>query len=143
MINFDFKVGDLIWLTENGEKTPVAVKMNDWDLLYIKYKGEDIRLPEQRFTKEQRQQFADMSAKQNFKPFSRLSEVLPTVSAENDLQIGDTVIFTNDYGANFIHNVLGFDTPATWGGCVHLDWDCYWHMARPDHLRKINIIKED
>ncbi len=66
--------------------------------------------------------------------FNRLSEVMDT---DNDLEVGDMVAFTNDYGVVFgPHEVLAFRKPEDkgWDRCVYFDHDAYWFPARPDQL---------
>ena len=66
--------------------------------------------------------------------YNRLSDVIDT---ENDLEVGDMVMFTNDYGITFgPHEVLAFDKPQRedWGRCVYFDHASYWFAARPDQL---------
>lgn len=64
--------------------------------------------------------------------FNRLSEVIDT---DNDLEVGDMVAFTNDYGVVFgPHEVLAFEKPGNWDRCVYFDHDAYWFPARPNQL---------
>lgn len=68
--------------------------------------------------------------------YPRLSDVLPGVTPGSgaDLQAGDAVMFTNDYGVTFgPYAVLGFCEP--WHGrCVYFDHESYWFPARPDQV---------
>lgn len=55
-----------------------------------------------------------------------------------DIAIGDTVTFTNDYGAVF-HNlkVIGFCHPTyEGGGWIHLNTDAYWS---PHHDAQLKV----
>lgn len=64
--------------------------------------------------------------------FNRLSEVIDT---DNDLAVGDKVVFTNDYGVVFgPHEVLAFRKPWNGGRCVYIDSDAYWFPDRPEQL---------
>lgn len=66
------------------------------------------------------------------------AEVL-TSTPNSDLQIGDTVTFTNSYGCVFPNNtVLGFSTPSDTlpENVVYLDYDCYWFPAKLSELIK-------
>ncbi len=67
----------------------------------------------------------------------RLSEVIK--DPQTDLKVGDTVIFTNDYGVKFLHKVIGFTTPNKYGRCVYLDFDCYWFAEKPEKLQKVDF----
>lgn len=63
--------------------------------------------------------------------YTRLSEIMPT---NKDLQVGDRVMFTNDYGVVFgPHEILAFGDPEG-KRCVFLDSDAYWFADRPDQL---------
>lgn len=64
--------------------------------------------------------------------YNRLSEVIAT---ENDLEVGDMVAFTNDYGVVFgPHEILAFRKPWNGSRCVYIDSDAYWFADRPDQL---------
>ncbi len=66
--------------------------------------------------------------------YNRLSDVIDT---ENDLEVGDIVMFTNDYGITFgPYEVLAFEKPERedWGRCVYLDDESYWFSVRPEQL---------
>lgn len=64
--------------------------------------------------------------------YNRLSEVTAT---DNDLTVGDKVVFTNDYGVVFgPHEVLAFEKPTSSGRSVFFDHDAYWFPARPGQL---------
>lgn len=63
---------------------------------------------------------------------NRLSEVFET---DNNLTVGDMVMFTNDYGVVFgPREVLAFDKPTSTGRCVYIDSDAYWCPKRPNQL---------
>lgn len=67
--------------------------------------------------------------------YNRLSEVTDT---DNELSIGDMIMFTNDYGVVFgPHEVLAFDKPEEWDRCVYFEHDAYWFPARPDQLTPV------
>ena len=86
--------------------------------------------------------------KKGRKFYTRLSEVMQT---DRDLQVGDKVMFTNDYGIVFgPHEIMAFGEPEG-KRCVFLDNDSYWFADRPDPLtpvkeyltsRYINILKD-
>ena len=86
--------------------------------------------------------------KKGRKFYTRLSEVMQT---DRDLQVGDKVMFTNDYGIVFgPHEIMAFGEPEG-KRCVFLDNDSYWFADRPDQLtpvkeyltsRYINILKD-
>lgn len=64
--------------------------------------------------------------------YNRLSEVAET---DNDLEVGDIVAFTNDYGVVFgPHEVLAFREQWNGGRCAYIDSDAYWFPDRPDQL---------
>lgn len=76
--------------------------------------------------------------------YPKLSDVLPDVSpdSEEDVKVGDTIMFTNDYGVTFgPHTVLGFC--ELWHGrCVYFDHESYWCPARPDQI-KLTTMQHD
>lgn len=64
--------------------------------------------------------------------YNCLSEVIDT---DNDLAVGDMVMFTNDYDVVFgPREVLAFDKPTSTGRCVYVDSDAYWCPKRPNQL---------
>lgn len=83
-----------------------------------------------KYTKEWRKTHPDNN-------FKSLSEVVK--DPETDLKVGDTVIFTNDYGVKFLNKIIGFTTPNQFGRCVYLDYDCYWFANKPEKLQKVNV----
>lgn len=66
----------------------------------------------------------------------------PSVSTElakdlntKNLQVGQMVTFTNEYGVSFINNeILGFDNDPDYGRCVYLNTSSYWFAASVDSL---------
>lgn len=63
----------------------------------------------------------------------------PHKLAPTDLQVGDCVVFTNDYGVAFpgLH-VVGFANPEDNGGrSVYLDFDCYWFPVAVHAIAKM------
>ena len=80
--------------------------------------------------------------------YNRLSDVIVT---NNDLSVGDTVMFTNDYEVTFgPHEVLGFCKPDSFlcphrfpkdedCGIVFLDNDGYWF---PDRLNQLTLVSK-
>lgn len=83
---------------------------------------------------------AEVEKKHGKMIYDRLSEVIDT---DDDLAVGDTVLFTNDYGVTFgPHEVLGFCRPDSFlcphrypededCGIVFSDNDAYWFPDRP------------
>lgn len=54
-----------------------------------------------------------------------------------DLEVGDLVTFTNDYGVRFPnHVVVGFAPVVEHGRYVYLDIDSWWFPVKPDELTK-------
>lgn len=86
---------------------------------------------------------AELEKKHGRMIYARLSEVIDT---NNNLSVGDMVMFTNDYGVTFGPNeVLGFCKPDSFlcphryskdedCGIVFLDSDAYWFPYRLDQL---------
>ncbi len=54
------------------------------------------------------------------------------------LKKGDKVTFTNDYGVKFERKTVKGFTPevTSWGACVYIDTDCWWHPTKPENLQK-------
>lgn len=68
--------------------------------------------------------------------YNRLSEVIAT---DNDLEVGDMVAFTNDYGVVFgPYEILAFREPWNGDRCVYLDSEAYWFADRPSRLTLIS-----
>lgn len=64
--------------------------------------------------------------------YSKLSEVITT---DNDLEAGDMVAFTNEYGVVFgPYEILAFGKPWNGDRCVYLDSEAYWFADRPNEL---------
>lgn len=72
------------------------------------------------------------------------------ISTNNDLAVGDTIMFTNDYRVAFCpHEVLGFCKPDSFlcphryqkrgFGIVFLDSDAYWF---PDRLNQLMLVSK-
>lgn len=67
--------------------------------------------------------------------YDKLSDIFP--NTDNDLKVGDKVMFTNDYGVTFgPAEVLAF-SPHVYGRVVYWDNSAYWFPARPDQLTKV------
>lgn len=91
---------------------------------------------------------AELEAKHGTMIYNRLSDVIVT---NNDLSVGDTVMFTNDYGVTFgPHEVLGFCKPDSFlcphrfpkdedCGIVFLDSSGYWF---PDRLNQLTLVSK-
>ncbi len=74
------------------------------------------------------------------------------VSAPHDMQptppvpckfaVGDRVIYTNDYGAEFTKTVRGFSGTEQslykYGRFVYLDMDCWWMPVSPSRLKLLS-----
>ena len=65
---------------------------------------------------------------------------MPTTEAPTDLKVGDSVTFTNEYGASFSgHKVIGFCKPRfDTANSVFLDKDAYWFPVPVSSLVKVN-----
>lgn len=61
--------------------------------------------------------------------YTKLSDVVP--NPEVDFRINDKVIVTNGYGVKFLRKIIGFTNPTTYGGCILLNWDCWWFPVKP------------
>lgn len=82
-----------------------------------------------------KKEFTEWRKRHSNKVYDKLSEVMETTS---ELKVGQKVKFTNDYGVTFEpHEIVGFCKPESWGGCVYLDFDCYWC---PVKLSSITLI---
>lgn len=67
--------------------------------------------------------------------YGKLSDVIAT---DNDLDAGDMVAFTNDYGVVFgPYEILAFGEPWNGDRCVYLDSEAYWFADRPSQLTLI------
>ena len=64
--------------------------------------------------------------KENIRISDKLSDVVS--NAKIEIRKGDRIKVKNAYG-NTIgpFEVLGFEAPNSYGGCIYLDWDCYWY----------------
>lgn len=52
-----------------------------------------------------------------------------------DLQVGDEVKFTNDYGVEFSpRKVIGFAAKPDQGRFIHIDTDCCWFPVKRESL---------
>lgn len=91
---------------------------------------------------------AELEAKHGMMIYDRLSDVIDT---NDDLTVGDMVLFTNDYGVTFgPHEILGFCKPDSFlcphrypkdedCGIVFLDSDAYWF---PDRLNQLTLVSK-
>jgi len=77
--------------------------------------------------------FNKMVIDKKLQVFNKLSNVSKT---EAKLEVGQKVTFTNEDGCVFPgHKILGFTEPFyEGGGCVYLDYDCYWFPAKVESL---------
>lgn len=89
-------------------------------------------IPPTRSHKEEFQKWREKHEAEGAVFYNRLSEVIAT---DNDLEVGDMVAFTNDYGVVFgPYEILAFEEPWNGGRCVYLDSDAYWLADRPSQL---------
>ena len=89
-------------------------------------------IPPMRIHKEEFQKWREKHEAEGAVFYNRLSEVVAT---DNDLEVGDMVAFTNDYGVVFgPYEILAFEKPWNGGRCVYLDSDAYWFADRPSQL---------
>lgn len=89
-------------------------------------------IPLTRSHKEEFQKWREKHEAEGSVFYNRLSEVIAT---DNDLEVGDMVAFTNDYGVVFgPYEILAFGEPWNGDRCVYLDSDAYWFADRPDQL---------
>lgn len=91
---------------------------------------------------------AELEAKHGMMIYDRLSDVIDT---NDDLTVGDMVLFTYDYGVTFgPHEILGFCKPDSFlcphrypkdedCGIVFLDSDAYWF---PDRLNQLTLVSK-
>lgn len=61
--------------------------------------------------------------------YKKLSDVVK--NPEVDFEIGDKIIVTNGYGVKFLRKIIGFTEPTKYGGCILLNWDCWWFPVKP------------
>lgn len=65
----------------------------------------------------------------------KLSEIMQT---ENDIQVGDKVMFTNQAGFVFgpyeVFAISKDNELWKYGHCIFLDKESYWYPCRPDEL---------
>lgn len=89
-------------------------------------------IPQTRSHKEEFQKWREKHEAEGAVFYNRLSDVIAT---DNDLEVGDMVAFTNDYGVVFgPYEILAFEEPWNGGRCVYLDSDAYWLADRPSQL---------
>jgi len=101
-----------------------------------------------------------MSATIHFKPvhgapvpFWREHGLLPyaPIPYDTDLQVGDHVIYTNDYGLKSRRIVVGFSRSDMVGGYIHLvsakypkgEGSCWWFPHKASSLKKIVEVTPD
>ena len=93
-------------------------------------------IPPTRSYKEEFQKWREKHEAEGSVFYNRLSEVIAT---DNDLEVGDMVAFTNDYGVVFGPcEILAFEKPWNGGRCVYLDSDAYWLADRSSQLTLMN-----
>lgn len=149
MNRFDFiKNGDLIYWNDpdNSKSTgdykvisaPEEVGGNSIILIASKYSEMEVLaselspIPPAKSHKEEFRKWREKCEAEGAVFYNRLSEVIAT---SDDLEVGDMVAFTNDYGVVFgPHEILAFKKPWNGGRCVYLDSDAYWFTDRPDQL---------
>lgn len=69
--------------------------------------------------------------KNTISKYRKLSEIIQ--NPEVDFEIGDKVIVTNGYGVKFLRKIIGFTEPTKYGGCILLNWDCWWFPEKPSN----------
>lgn len=83
--------------------------------------------------KSNKEEFSRWAKRQKLELFDKLSDVMPDCKV--DLQVGQECTFVNYCMTDFPgHTIMGFCNPTSWGGCVYLDYDCYWYPTEPDKI---------
>lgn len=152
MSRFDFiKNGNLLYWNDpdNGKSTgdykvisaPEEVYEDSIILIASKHSEMEVLaselspIPPTRSHKEEFQKWRAKREAEGAVFYNRLSEIVAT---DSDLEIGDMVAFTNDYGVVFgPYEILAFREPWNGGRCVYLDSDAYWFADRPSQLTLI------
>jgi hypothetical protein len=67
-----------------------------------------------------------------------ISQLLKTPSTESRFKVGDSVIYTNEYGVEFESVIVGFSDIDGRDRHIHLDNDCYWFPVSDGDLRFVN-----
>ena len=97
---------------------------------YKKYNQTDTTM------QDRKQLFKEWAERNQEQIFNTLKEANP--EAEQDLKVGDKVMFTNEAGITFgPYEVLGFCKPRTWGGCVFVSKDSWWFPNKPEMHTKV------
>lgn len=69
------------------------------------------------------------------------NEMVNTPPIPCNFQVGDQVMFTNEYGIEFgPFKVIGFTKPehTNWGNFIHLDFDSPWAPVKLYSITKLN-----
>ncbi|MDR0688517.1 MAG: hypothetical protein LBF55_07555 [Prevotellaceae bacterium] len=83
-----------------------------------------------------KRQFYEFANKKENKGYflDKLSDVQG--APDVDISVGQLVDYTSGNGV--VHpsfEVLAFSKPTSYGGCVYLNFDCYWFPVRPERLK--------
>lgn len=80
-----------------------------------------------------KEEFNRWAKEHNIELFDKLSDVMP--GCKVDMQVGQECTFVNYCMVVFPgHTIMGFCKPTSWGGCVYLDYDCYWHPTKLNYI---------
>ena len=80
--------------------------------------------------------FAKWRERSNEKGMSPIYDNPADAGVETDFRVGQQVSFTNEYGVRFEPLlIMGFCKPELPGGCVYLNYDCYWFPAKLESLK--------
>ncbi|MDR1459109.1 MAG: hypothetical protein LBI60_02730 [Bacteroidales bacterium] len=83
--------------------------------------------------KSHKEEFNKWSKERNIELFDKLSDVMPDCKV--DLQVGQKCTFVNYCMVDFSgRTIMGFCKPTSWGACVYLDSDSYWHPTSPENI---------
>lgn len=83
--------------------------------------------------KSYKEEFQKWAKDNNIEIFPNLSDVLP--DSPYNLIVGQTCTFRNYVFIDFPgYTIMGFCKPTSWGACVYLDKDAYWHPVRLEHI---------
>lgn len=66
-------------------------------------------------------------------------EMMSKPPIDCDLNVGDEVVYTNDYGVSFYgYSVIGFSETIEYERFIHLNTDSYWFDVKRINLTKID-----
>lgn len=69
------------------------------------------------------------------KPVNVPGDMQSTPPVACKFKVGDSVTYTNDYGASFRKVVRGFSPTPRFGRFIYLDLDCWWAPVAENSLR--------